>query len=102
MGDILCAVTDQRQCLLCDGGNDQLAGFPFRQNLQGHRVNDFCDKVIFIDVHASERVAFTGNTGSDELAHPVVFSGKQAKGLVNLGAHGLGGAFTAKTADPQV
>ncbi len=52
-------------------------------------------------MHSREGQTFAGNPRPHELAHAIVFCGKEAQTFVKLFSHALGGAFSAEQAPFQ-
>ena len=66
--DITCAITKQRESVLGNTSEDQLADAAFRQHFTGFWVDNFRDKIVFVDVHtvlvaALKSDARAGNLG---------------------------------------
>jgi len=69
--DITCAVTKKRCALLGQGGKDDFSPLAFLKGLQGIRVDDLDDEVVFCDMQAILIAALTGDTGAHDLRKPI-------------------------------
>ncbi|MPN24182.1 hypothetical protein SDC9_171576 [bioreactor metagenome] len=91
--DVTGAVAEQRECFFGNACEYQLAFLAIRQYLTGIRVDDFSDKVVFIDVHTCLFAAFKGHARPRDFGEPVNIIGFDAKLILNILAHFLTPGF---------
>ena len=100
--DIARAVAQQREGLLCDGREDQLALHALRQDLTGVGIDDLGDKMVLIDVHAGLRAAFIGHTRAGQLREAVDIIDLDAEALLDILPHLLAPCFRAENTGLQM
>ena len=62
--NIMRTVTQQRKCLLGEAGEYQFAFFSVWENFAGIRIDNFCEKMILVDVHSMLFFTFERNARS--------------------------------------
>ena len=99
-GDVAGAVAQQRQRLLGQRREDELAVGAVRDEAAGLGVDDLDEEVVLLHVQAVARLrALGGDARADDLAQPVDVERLQAELGLELGAHGLGPRLGAEHAD---
>ena len=69
--DIACPVAQQRESLLRNRGEHQFTLRSFRKHFAGVWVDNFCDKMIFVDVHAGLCAALIRHTRAGKFSQTV-------------------------------
>ena len=100
--DIARAVAQQREGLLGDRGEDQLALRALRQNLAGVRVDDLGDKMVLVDVHAGLCAALIGHARAGQLSQTVDIIGLDAETLLDILPHLLAPGLCAEDTGLQM
>ena len=100
--DIARAVAQQREGLLRDRRKHQLALCSLRQHLAGIRVDNFCDKMILVDVHTGLRAAFIRNTRAGKLRQAIDIIRLDAEALLDILTHLLTPCFCAENTGLQM
>ena len=80
----------------------QLALCSLRQHLAGIRVDNFCDKMILVDVHTGLRAAFIRNTRAGKLRQAVDIIRLDAEALLDILTHLLTPCFCAENTGLQM
>ena len=81
------AIANHRECFLGQTGEYQLTALALRQNLTGVRVNDLCNEVIFIDMHAVLFLALEGDTRTGNFGQTIDIIRLDAKRFFNVVTH---------------
>ena len=100
--DIARAVAQQRERLLGDRGEDQLALRALRQNLAGVRVDDLGDEMVLVDVHAGLCAALIGHARAGQLSQTVDIIGLDAEALLDILPHLLAPGLRAEDTGLQM
>ena len=100
--DVPGAVAQERECLLVQGGEDQLALGAFRQHFPGLRVDDLRIEMVLIDVHAVLLLALEGHARPAGFREAVDVIGLDAQALLDAAAHLLRPGFRPEDADAQL
>ena len=80
-------VADQRNPLLGQGGEHQLAGHAVAHGLQGLRVHDLRQEMILVHMQPAVQVAVRGHAWAHDLAEAVDIVGLDAQLLLDLVPH---------------
>ena len=86
-GQILGAVTDKRQSLLGQGGDDQFAFHAVPQWFQGLLVHDFRQEMVLMDVKSPVELAVRRHTRPHDFAQTIDIVGMDSQLMLNLGPH---------------
>ena len=99
--DVTRAVAQQRQRLLADAGEHELAVFAVGQRLAGRRVDDLGVEEILVDVHAVLLDALARNARARDFRKAVDVVGLDGQQPLDLAAHLLGPRLRAEDAGPE-
>ena len=101
-GDVLCAIADDREGLLCQGGKDQFSLFTDRKRIKGVTVHDLGQEMVFKDVQAVLSLnALRGHTRPDDFAQAVNINGLDIEFFLKFRAHLLAPWLGAEDPDTQ-
>ena len=101
--DVAGAVAQQRQRLLGQGGEDQLALLAGPDGLAGGRFDDLHQEVVLLHVQAGAHGQALGrDAGPAHLREAVEVHGGQAELTIDLGTHRLGPRLAAEEADLEL
>ena len=94
--DITGAVAQKRECFFRNAGKYQFTLLAVRQYFAGLRVDNFCNEMVFVDVHAALFFTFKGNARSRNFGEAINVIGLDAQGLFNVVAHFFGPCFCSE------
>lgn len=100
-GNVLGPVSQHGHGPALQGGKDQFPFFTHGQRLKGHRVHNFRQKMIFVDVHAVLSFAVKSHAGSAKLGQAVDFMSPNAHAALYFIAHSDGPGLSAKSTYPK-
>ena len=96
------AVAQQREGLLGERRDDELALLAVRARLAARRVDDLEQQVVLVDVQAAGAVALAGDAGTHDLGEAVVVGGADAERALDLGLHPVGAGLAAEEAEAEL
>ncbi len=96
------AVAQDRERLLGERRDDELALLAVLERLPGRRVDDLEEQMVLVDVQAAGALALTGDAWAHHLGEPVVVGGADAEPRLDLGLHLVGTRLAAEQPEPEL